>query len=171
MIKGPAVRKSRAFLVLPVVMALYSCGGTAPREVPVDPSRSASSGEMNTPLRSFAQEITSSVTGLRMKPSEATIVPIMVRNIGQETLASSGKYPVTVSYKWFESGKILPIEGDRTLLPNVLQPNESSNVNLKVTAPSAGKSMTLKITLVQEGVQWFMTAGAPALELPVTLVR
>jgi len=156
--------------VFPVFALLCSCGGTAPKREAVDSIAAANPGEMTAPLRTFSQQITSSVKSLRLKLSESTEVPIMIRNTGSEPLASAGKYPITVSYKWFQGEKMLPIEGERTVLPAVLKPNESANLNLKVTAPSSGKSLTLRVSLVQEGVQWFLSAGAPTLDIPVTLV-
>jgi hypothetical protein len=124
---------------------------------------------MDAPLKTFSQEITSSVKSLRLKPSESTEVPVIIRNTGQEPLATAGRYPITVSYKWFVGEKMLPIEGERTALSGVLKSNESANVNVKVVAPPSGKSLTLKITLVQEGVAWFLSAGARTLDIPVTL--
>ena len=64
------------------------------------------------------------------------------------------RYPITVSYKWFDGGKILPVEGERTFYPAHQAKNEYANVNIKVVAPASGKDLVLKITLVQEGVQW-----------------
>ena len=124
---------------------------------------------MNGPLSSFSQEITSSLTLVKAKPSETTMVPVTIRNTTAAPWSSRGRYPITVSYKWFDGGKILPVEGERTFLPTPIRPNESANVNIKVVAPASGKDLVLKITLVQEGVQWFMMAGATPLELPVIL--
>jgi len=76
---------------------------------------------------------------------------------------------VVVSYKWFDHGVMLPIEGDRTLLPGKVPAGGSVNVTVKGTAPQTGQQLVLKITLVQEGVAWFLTKGAPPLEIPVEL--
>jgi hypothetical protein len=155
----------------PLVFAfMCSCGRSAPKQEAVESIARVKPEEMNAPLRTFSQQITSSVKSLQLKPSESTAVPITIRNTGPEPLASAGKYPIAVSYKWFEGEKMLPIEGERTVLPTVLRPDESTNLKLKIVAPSSGKSLTLKVTLVQEGVQWFLMAGAPGLDLPVTLV-
>lgn len=92
-----------------------------------------------------------------------------IKNSGQEKLVSAGRFPITISYKWYEAGKMLPIEGERTLLPQPLKPGETVDVKVLVVAPAAGKTLTLRISLVQEGVDWFMSNGATPLELPVTL--
>jgi hypothetical protein len=157
------------FLVASAILLLSACGGSAPKEAAVESTTPAKPGEMNAPLRVFSQEITSSVKSLRLKPSETIELPVTIRNVGNEPLASAGKYPVDISYKWFERGKMLPIEGERTGLPALLQPNESVTAKVKVVAPPAGKSLILKVTLVQEGVEWFMTAGAQSLNVPATL--
>jgi hypothetical protein len=60
---------------------------------------------------------------------------------------------------------MLPIEGARTALPWPLNPGDSVNVNAKIVAPATLGSFILRVSLVQEGVQWFMTAGATPLEL------
>jgi hypothetical protein len=100
---------------------------------------------------------------------EETLLPVTVRNTGDTTWSSAGKFPLTVSYKWFDGDNILPIEGERTALPAAVKPNESVPVQVKVVAPSSGKDLILKITLVQEAVSWFMMSGAKPLEIPVTL--
>ena len=42
-------------------------------------------------------------------------------------------------------------------------------LTVKGTAPEKGRKLLLKITLVQEGVAWFMINGAAPLEIPVEL--
>ena len=44
------------------------------------------------------------------------------------------------------------------------------SLRVRVRAPAlAGKNLTLKITLVQEGVAWFMSKGAKTLDIPATV--
>jgi hypothetical protein len=62
---------------------------------------------------------------------------------------------------------MLPIEGERTPLPAMLQPGESLGVEMRVVAPEQGRDLVLKITLVQEGVAWFMSKGGKSLDIPV----
>jgi hypothetical protein len=50
-----------------------------------------------------------------------------------------GVAPITVSYKWFDGARMLPIEGARTLLRTVLKPNESANLNVKAVAYHIGQ--------------------------------
>src|SRR3954464_10326930 len=169
MIARCAVRTNVLFLLTALAAAFVcSCGGRAPNEGPSQSTTPVDPSGVNAPLRAFSQQITSETKSLKLKPAAVTEVPVVIRNTGQELLSSIGKFPVTVSYKWFEAGKMLPIEGERTGLPKPLMPNEVLNVNVRVVAPVSGKSLLLKITLVQEGVQWFISGGATPLEIPVT---
>ncbi len=124
---------------------------------------------MDAPLPGFHQQITSSLSSLTAAPGAAFTVPVTVKNTGDQRLVSAGKYPITLSYKWFESGTLLPIEGERTVLPHPLNPGDQVTFDAKVVAPKEGKRLTVKFTLVQEGVAWFIFQGAPGLELNVAL--
>lgn len=148
-----------------LAFVLVSCGSGAPEQ----PSAQAEQDPMNAPLRVFSEDIQSPLKSLKMKSSEQVFVPVTIRNPTQQTWASAGKYPVTVSYKWFDNGKMLGIEGERTVLPAPIKPNDSLPVRVKIVAPATGNALVLKISLVQEAVHWFMFAGAKPLELPVTL--
>jgi hypothetical protein len=86
-------------------------------------------------------------------------------------LASAGRYPITLSYKWFESGKMLPIEGERTLLLRPLEPNEQETISAKVTAPQSGSDLSVRFSLVQEGVVWFLSKGGRTIDIPARIER
>lgn len=146
-------------------MFLLSCRTPAPQQQAAE----AEGDQMNTPLHSFSEDIQSPLKSLNMKPSEQVFVPITIRNSGQEPWSSAGEHPINVSYKWFDHGTMLPIEGERTPLPAVVKPDGSVPVRVRVVAPDSSGALILKISLVQEGVQWFMFAGAKPLEVPVTV--
>ncbi len=124
---------------------------------------------LDSPLPSFSEDIRSSVKSLTLDHAETTIIPITVRNTGPALLSTIGRLPVAVSYKWFDHGTMLPIEGERTRLPGALKPGDSLHMQVKVVAPGTTGDLVLKVSLVQEGVAWFMLAGARPLELPVTV--
>lgn len=126
-----------------------------------------SSAVLNTPLTSFAQEITSSDAGIRPKAGQPFVLNVTVRNPGEQTWANSGQAPVNLSYKWFLDGQMLPIEGERTVLPQPVAPGESLPVQMKVVAPGKSGKLLLHVSLVQEGVAWFMFKGGKPLELAV----
>ena len=118
----------------------------------------------------FPKDIQSPVkVALTLRPGEITLVPITLRNTDTSVLSSAGRNPVRISYKWFDHDTALPIEGERTALPAPLKPGDSVDVKVNVVAPETPGEMILKITLVQEGVAWFMMAGGTPLVLPVTV--
>jgi hypothetical protein len=153
-----------------VALALCACSSRQPQaeSASAESSSPKEASPLDAPLPSFSQDIQSTVKSLSLKRGEKTLVPITIHNTEPTILATIGKDPITISYKWFDHGKMLPIEGERTGLP-VLKPGESVDVKANVVAPDTPGDMVLKITLVQEGVTWFMTAGAKSLELPVTV--
>lgn len=164
------IRVHGLFVVTGIAISLFcSCGGGAKNEEPARSTNPVDPSGVNAPLRAFSQEITSAIKSLKLQASGTTELPVTIRNSGQELLASTGKFPITISYKWFADGEMLPLEGERTLLPQPLKPGETVDVKVRVVAPAAGKTLTLRISLVQEGVDWFMSNGATPLELPVTL--
>jgi hypothetical protein len=145
--------------VVTIGMSTLGCGGQ--KSLPTD--------EVNKPLSSFVQEITSSTTVLHMQPNHRIQLPVAIRNIGQETWASKGTLPVKVSYKWFDDGVQLPIEGERTVFPRPIAAGEALPLEVAVLAPPHGDHLVLKVTLVQEQVAWFTDAGGTPLEIPVEL--
>lgn len=122
---------------------------------------------MQQPLTSFRQVLTSSITRLTLHRNEETKLPVIIHNPATETWTSTGKYPVTISYKWFKAGKMLPLEGERTVLPNAVSPNQSVQASVRVVAPDQAGAFALRVTLVQEAVAWFMLKSNTFLELPV----
>ena len=123
----------------------------------------------NSPLPSFSEDIQSSVKSLSLRHAETTMVPVTLRNTGPVTWPTLGKLPVNMSYRWFDHGTMLPIEGERTRLPIPLTPGDSVHMQMTVLAPERTGDLVLRISLVQEGVAWFMLAGASPLELPVSV--
>ena len=161
-------RKFPSMAILPflsLTFLLCSCGSRQPQAE----TSAVSATEVNEPFASFSEDLQSSVKSLEFRPGQSMVVPVTLRNTGSTTWASAGKYPVTISYKWFDRGKQLPIEGERTLFPRAVKPGESVDVPVKVTAPQSGTDLVVKICLVQEGVAWFLSAGAKPLEIPVTV--
>jgi hypothetical protein len=78
---------------------------------------------------------------------------------------------VTLSYQWLRDGKMLPIEGERTLLPGALVPGATVSVSALVVAPAEPGRYALRMSLVQEGVAWFTSKGASPLDIPAVVAR
>jgi len=155
------------FIVLSSVLT-SACKSSPQSEQPSSQAPADPNG-VNEALTSFSQQITSSVSTLSASPGQVLAIPVTVKNTGTHRLATAGKFPITFSYKWFDGGRMLPIEGELTVLPRPLNPGEEVSFNAKVVAPDQGQDLTLKLTLVQEGVAWFMTSGGAPLEIPVKM--
>jgi hypothetical protein len=109
------------------------------------------------------------VAKLQARPGEAITLPVRIMNPTDKPWASSGKYPVTLSYKWFDSGRMLDIEGERTGLRHGVRPGEEISLGAEIRVPKEGRNLTLKLSMVQEGVAWFLSRGASTLDIPVKL--
>jgi hypothetical protein len=127
---------------------------------------------ISEPLAQFNEEITSTVGELHARPGIRIRVPVRIRNPTSESWASCGKYPINVSYRWLDSdsGHMLNIEGERTILPRQVRPGGEISLEADVAVPNQNGNLTLKISLVQEGVAWFFTRGAATLDLPVNVM-
>jgi len=155
-----------------MVYANGTPGHATPRceAVSVSPAASGNGNAgVDRPLSRYVSSMSSPTTEIRAKPSEQMSIPLRIGNIGAELWSSTGKFPVTLSYKWLKSGRMLPIEGERTLLPGVVAPGAAVSVSAVVIAPPELGSYVLRFSLVQEGVTWFISSGAVPLDLPVTV--
>jgi hypothetical protein len=158
---------NRHFLVLLVV--LCSIGIACRRSGTTTSEPLPSLGDVDQPLASFNQNLTSTTTSLTLHAGEDIKVPVRIDNPGTEIWASAGRLPVNVSYKWFKGADMLPIEGERTLLPASIGPKQTAMVDVRVIAPNEPGDYTLRITLVQEAVAWFMTKSNMFLAMPATV--
>jgi hypothetical protein len=66
--------------------------------------------------------------------------PLPFETPGPALWASAGKDLVTISYKWFDHGRMLPIEGERTGLPGPVKPGDSAS-----TVESSGAGIIWKL--------------------------
>lgn len=142
-----------------LTLAVFSCASCGRKSVRV----------LDTPLTSFGQEITSPIDRLRLRPGQTIQLPVVLTNTGQEPLISAGILPVTVSYIWFSGGAPDNSNSARTSLPVPLRPGERTPLDLRVIAPFHGTNLSLEVTVVQEGVAWFVDRGTKGLRIPVDL--
>ena len=122
------------------------------------------------PLKSFSQEITSAIHEFRVKRGENYDFDITVRNTGIEFWCGGGQaMTVAASYRWFNSeGVNLPVEGKRTQLNcSVVKPGESDTLKLRVVGLSTAGFYSIWVSMVQEGVNWFVDKDAKPLVLRV----
>jgi FkbM family methyltransferase len=123
-------------------------------------------------LSSFSQIITSPDKHLELPLHSTYALAIDVTNSGRECWSvGNPACPVTVGYRWMNSaGSILPVEGNRAQPENdTVPPGQSIRIQLPVQAPDAPGSYTLLVSMVQEGVAWFMDRGAEPLAVPTTV--
>jgi len=160
-----AINRGRVCLAFALVFLLSACNS----EKKSDAAAETHEGD---PLTSYSQEITSSVNGFEVKVGETYALDINVKNTGTQPWFGHARVAqVDVSYRWLDSdGKILPIEGNRSILnAQVLQPGASEQLKLQVVAPPNPGSYILWVSMVQEGVIWFYGKGAKPLALRVTV--
>jgi hypothetical protein len=124
---------------------------------------------VNEPFTAFQQVIRSSTNALTVRTNEDFTLPVQIENPGSDTWVSVGRMPVTISYKWFSGNTVMPIEGERTQLPAPIPAKGSADVKVKVIAPGQPGKYELRMSLVQEGVAWFMTKSNTYLSVPVTV--
>jgi hypothetical protein len=145
-------------------------GESAPLCLYLPPAVGEGSLQMIRPLAQFTSSTTSSVVKFRSKVSEAVVIPVQVTNTSTESWSSLGTFPITLSYWWFRAGQMLPVEGKRTMLPGTVAPGEAVSLGATVVAPDEPGSYVLRVSLVQEGVAWFMSKGAPPLDIPAVVL-
>ena len=167
-ITGINVRLAMKAAVI-LCLAICLCVIIARRTAKKGATRLSPTGGLDHQLTSFRENLTSTMTRLDLHPGQEIKVPVRIVDPGSETWASTGQFPVTISYRWFKQAEMLPIEGERTLLLQPIAPRESANVNVRVVAPNQPGDFTVRISLVQEGVAWFMTKSGTFLELTASV--
>ena len=126
------------------------------------------------PLQEFLQEISSFAPLRTMQVNETVTMPVTVKNIGKQTWPATGdregKNAVHLAYHWLDKeGKTVVGDENRTGLPHDLAPGESVSLDASIQAPKQVGDFRLRLTMVQETVTWFETAGAQPLDVPVTV--
>jgi hypothetical protein len=99
-----------------------------------------------------------------------------VENTGDGFLVSAAPHPVEVCYRWFDEDGVAAGEGTwlHTRLPRVLTPRDSAEFEVLIGPPPLEGRFTVRLTLLQEGVQWFDEvdpANAAAREVEIVAAR
>jgi hypothetical protein len=83
-------------------------------------------------------------------------VTLEISNPSALLLSSMKPFPVHMSYHWIrDDGQIVVFEGVRTRLLPHLEPRSSRSFAATVVSPALPGRYVLRLTLVQEMVQWF----------------
>ena len=113
------------------------------------------------------QRLSSFAGGLSIEDSAVAPKRVLVRNDGIEVWPCDGTLAVHLSYRWIDAaGEVIPVEGKRFKLPAPVEPGATTAVVFAPPEPPSGATK-LRLTLVQELVAWFDTAGGPTLDLAV----
>lgn len=140
---------------------------TSPPQTTVDANSVVNPNIAN---KRFAQEIQLVETLKSGKAGETTKIPVKVTNTSDFAWDNKGANRVNFSYNWFDStGKRVVLDGERTGLPKILDPQDSEQLNAAIKFPNTPGNYTLALTMVQEGVTWFNDAGAQTQKVPVTV--
>jgi hypothetical protein len=102
-------------------------------------------------------EIVSLEDGPSFAASEPRIIPVRIRNRGDEWFPWGDWSPlVRAAFHWLTpGGDMIVHEGQRTLLTNDLLPGNETVVPLLVVPPPEPGRYILEIDLVHEGMRWF----------------
>ena len=92
-----------------------------------------------------------------MRARTVVTVSCSVRNDGDVALASGGKHPVFLCYRWFdERGELTEIgRSIHTPLPGALEPGAQAAVPMRIEAPQYEGRYRLRVALLQSEVAWF----------------
>lgn len=114
-------------------------------------------GKQNVALDSFESAISETIPVDSLHAGSDIIMPLRIENLGRETWSASGRNPVNVSYHWLNSnGEVVIFDGLRTQLPCDVEAQHTVMVPLQVRTPDERGNFLLQISLVQEGVAWFV---------------
>jgi hypothetical protein len=100
---------------------------------------------------------------LRLRTGDLVKVRVTVTNDGALTWRAGGPNPFHLSYHWSPIGteRVAIFEGLRTQLPHDVEPGGQVTMDAQVLAPARPGDYALRWDMVQEGVLWFSTMGAP----------
>jgi hypothetical protein len=128
------------------------------------------SATFNFQSKRFGQEIKLLAQLKHININETIKLPIRVKNVSNFDWSSKEINPINFSYHWIDTeGKVIVYDGERTLLPEYLAPQKSTQLNAVIKSPSYPGNYNLILTMVQEYTAWFDDKGAQPLKIPVTV--
>lgn len=122
------------------------------------------------PLGVFSAGLTATAPSRRIAAAASFLVPVRIKNTGDQTWPASGRRAVNASYRWLDdAGRLIVDGGLRTPLPHDMHGGDETSLQLGVRAPHDPGAYVLRITLVQETWAWFDAQGSPPLDLPISI--
>lgn len=100
-----------------------------------------------------------------------SIVRVSVENVSSTTWHQGPTFPLNVGNHWLaaDGASVVFNDDGRTSLPSTMAPGQRAELELRILAPSKPGKYVLEIDIVQEGIQWFATAGSQTLRIPVNV--
>ncbi len=108
---------------------------------------------------------------MELKPGQALLLRIRIRNIGTMIWPSGGAHRVALSYHWEDPRRrgFIVWDGLRTPLPGDILPGGEVELRVPIMAPVVAGHYVLHLDMAHEGATWFSLQGSPALKIPVEL--
>ncbi|GEM_PF-6004729 len=109
----------------------------------------------------------------QMRAGQSYVVALTVRNTGTQPWSPEWPAPVHLAHHWVTSDGHVAGWWDafRVKLPKAVAPGEAVRLEgIVLRAPERAGQYVVRWDLVEEGRAWFSDLGAPALEVPVTVV-
>ena len=110
----------------------------------------------------------------RMRRESHAYASVSVRNRGGETWygeTGMGRPLATLTYHWLRiDGSILVWDGQRTLLPHSVRPEELITLDMQLMAPKQEGKMILECDVCIEGVTWLAQAGSETIRVEVDVL-
>ena len=108
-----------------------------------------------------------SATPASIKAGATIQVPIKVTNGSNQVWGAGTNFHL--SYHWAQNGAVVINDGERTTLPNAVQPCGTIVLSATVKAPPSAGTWEIRWDMVLEGVTWFSTQGVPTGNRTVTV--
>lgn len=92
----------------------------------------------------------------KVERKENFFIRAKVENLSPQDWHSDSEYPVRLCYHWKDNNNYIIYDGIRTdINNNILCSNNSLSQLIKVEAPDYYGKLSLELTIVQDGIQWF----------------
>ena len=96
-----------------------------------------------------------------------TTVTIKVTNGSNQIWPAGSNYHL--SYHWVQNGQVVVADGERTVLPNAVQPCFAVVLNANLKTPPGAGTYQIQWDMVLDGVAWFSNQGVPTGNKAVTI--
>ena len=108
-----------------------------------------------------------------LEKNERYSIKVLLTNNSTIELASTGDNPLLISYHWIDSnGNIVVNDGLRSNLPAPILPSADAVIEAKVQTPLQCGEYILRLTLVQELIQWFDEPDiGQKIDFPINIVE